>query len=92
MDKKGYGANHTLLWLPRETLSVKLSFQLRSRRPKNTYTSVKEQFYRDKCVSLYIIHNSSEKSTVFSKKYPELQWAAMGNSVFLLQMGIRIFC
>lgn len=68
-DKKGYGANHTLLCLPRETLSVKLSFQLWPRRPKNTYTSVIEQFYRDKMrLCLYYI-KFPEKIYWFFKKY-----------------------
>lgn len=34
--KKGYGANHTLLWRTGETLSVKLPFQWWLRQPKNT--------------------------------------------------------
>lgn len=68
MDKKGYGANHTLLWFSRETLSVKLSFPMWPRRPKNTYTSTKGQLSETIHASDYIIHNCSKKSTVILKR------------------------
>ncbi len=62
--KKRYGANRTLLWLPRVTSSVKVFFQMWLCQPKNTCTSVKDHLGEMNQItsSIYIIHDSAEKS------------------------------
>ena len=64
IEKKGYGANRTLLWLPRVTSSVKVFFQMWLCQPKNTCTSVKDHLGEMDQIpsSIYIIHDSAEKS------------------------------
>lgn len=57
--KKGYGANHTLLWRTRETSSVKLSFQWWLRQPKNTC--------KNKCESAVFISSAHLYYTRFSE-------------------------